>query len=254
MERLGGAGLRGLAPQGGKAVHARADDLLQLRVRVRAPRLRGPGDPADPEVRGESGTPRLPWEELRQGPGHPQPDHGPRPDPLSSQAGWEARGGKVDPGQLGRGSGGAGWPHPRGNPGRPTPGDHVSRGPSGRGRLRGAHARSVGSRRTQLPHQHLLQRGAGRISLLDGLRSAQPRSRQRQRDPACQQPSGGGSLLQPPRAARDRREAEGREAHRAGHSPVQHGHSRRLLAIALPGIRARHLPGHRELPCAEGAL
>ena len=52
--------------------------------------------------------------------------------------------------------------------------DHVPRGPAGRGRLHRARARGLGGRRPQLPHEHLLERRARRLPLLDGDRPAQP--------------------------------------------------------------------------------
>ena len=62
------------------------DDVLQLRVRVRAAGLRGQGRPVDQEGRGQPGPPRLARPQLRQGPGHDQPGQRPRADPAPAAA------------------------------------------------------------------------------------------------------------------------------------------------------------------------
>ena len=89
--RLGGVGRQRLAEPGRAAVHAGADDLLQLRGRLRAAGLRRPDDARGPPVRGKPGPPRESRSKLRQGPGHPQPDLRSRADPVPAQAG-RARG------------------------------------------------------------------------------------------------------------------------------------------------------------------
>ena len=64
---------RRLAASRRAPLHARADDLLQLRVGLRAARLRGPRDARGPEVRGQPRAPGLARPQLRQGPGDAQP-------------------------------------------------------------------------------------------------------------------------------------------------------------------------------------
>ena len=81
-----------VAAAGGAPLLARPHDLLQLRGGVRPPGLRGPGDDAGAEVRGQPAAPRLAWPELREGAGHHQPDPGSGADPPSPAAGGEARG------------------------------------------------------------------------------------------------------------------------------------------------------------------
>ncbi len=74
---------------------------------------------------------------------------------------------------------------PRDHRGAPERG-HVPRRPPRRGRLHRARARGLGRRRAQLAHEHLLLGRARRLPLVDGPRPAEPRPRQRRRDPAHQ--------------------------------------------------------------------
>ena len=96
----------------GAALHARPHHLLQLRVRLRAARLRGPGDRAGAQVRGQPRASRLARPQLRQGPGHDQPGHRPGPDPVPDETVRPARQRRVGAGQLGRGPGRAGGADP----------------------------------------------------------------------------------------------------------------------------------------------
>ena len=76
----------GAPAQGREALHARPDDLLQLRVGLRAARVRRQGRPVDQEARGQPGPPRLPRPQLRQGPGDDQPGQRPGADPVPAAA------------------------------------------------------------------------------------------------------------------------------------------------------------------------
>ena len=78
---------QGAPAQGAARVHAGADHVLQLRVRVRAAGLRGQGGPVHQEGGGQPGAPRLARPQLRQGPGDDQPDQRPRADPAPAAPG-----------------------------------------------------------------------------------------------------------------------------------------------------------------------
>ena len=84
LGRLGRARLSGVAGAGGAPFHACADDLLQLRVGLRSARLRRSRDARGAQVRGKPGAPGFAGSQLRKGPRHPEPDHGPGPDPPSA--------------------------------------------------------------------------------------------------------------------------------------------------------------------------
>jgi hypothetical protein len=98
LGRLGGARLEGLARAGREALHARADDLLQLRVGVRAARLRRPRHARGPQVRGQPRAPRLARAQLRQGPATLNQVDRPGPHPLPAEARRGARRGEVGAG------------------------------------------------------------------------------------------------------------------------------------------------------------
>ena len=167
-----------------EAVHARAHDLLQLRGGLRPAGLRGQADDAGPEVRGQPAPPRLPRPQLRQGPGHHQPDQRPRADPLPAAAGGRARRGEVAARLLGRGPRRDRRPHPRGLPGGPPQRGDVPRRPAGPRADHGPRPQGLADRRPQLPHQRLLGLGPAGLRVVVGLRPAQPGPRQRALHPA----------------------------------------------------------------------
>ncbi len=136
-------------------------------------------------------------------------------------------------GGLGRSARGHRGAHPEGDPGRPAKRGCLSRRPPRRGRLYRARACRLGSRRTQLAHQHLLVERPRRISLLDGSRSPESRPRQRGCDFAHQCSPGIGPLLQPPRAADHGGEEARRQIDRLRRPALQHRHPRRLLGLAV---------------------
>ena len=96
LGRLGRARRQGVAATGRKALRAGAHHLLQLRIGVRAARLRRQGHQGDPQARGQPAPPRFARPQLRQGPRDPQPDPRPRPHPLSHEAGGPRGSGKFE--------------------------------------------------------------------------------------------------------------------------------------------------------------
>ena len=91
----------GVAAQGAARVDAGADGVLQLRVGVRADRLRRQADVRDPQARGQSGPSGFPRSQLRQGSGDDQPDHRSRADPLSAAPQGRPGRRRVGAGELG---------------------------------------------------------------------------------------------------------------------------------------------------------
>ncbi len=239
LGRLGRARLEGVAATGRAAVDARPDDVLQLRVGLRPARLRRPRDARGAQVRGQPGAPRLAWAQLRQGPGHAEPDQGSRPDPPPASPSRRSRRRKLGARLLGRGARRHRRAHPPGDRRRAAERGHVPRRQARRGRVHGAGAGRLGRRRSQLPHEHLLELRPGRLPLLDGARPPEPRPRERGRDPARLGPPRVGALLQPPRPAHHRRQGSGRQADRARHAALEHGDARGLVGLAVARIGGR---------------
>ena len=104
LGRLGRARLARVAAAGRAPLHARADDLLQLRVGVRAARVRRQADARGPQVRGQPRAPGLARAQLRQGPGDAQPGPGSRPHPPSAEARGPPRREPLGARLLGRGA------------------------------------------------------------------------------------------------------------------------------------------------------
>ncbi len=139
------------------ALHARPDDLLQLRVGVRPARLRRPRD-----ARRSASSRATPSTRARAGATAPRgrrpSTRSPTPTASSIRSSAPAtRGeGRWERVSLGRGARRHRRPHPHGDRrGAPQRG-HVPRRPARRGRLHRARARRLGRRRPQLAHQHLL--------------------------------------------------------------------------------------------------
>jgi hypothetical protein len=89
---------------------------------------------------------------------------------------------------------------------------------------------------------------------MDGARSAQSRSRQRESHSADQRAPGVRPLLQSARATRHRRQGQRRQVDRLGHAPFEHRHARRLLHRALSRIGSCDSFINRELPDSEQSL
>src|SRR2546423_13111136 len=85
LGRLDRARFAGLAEARRAPLHARSDDVLQLRVGVRPARLRRPRDAGGPQVRGQSRTSGIARTQLRQGPGHAESGERSRSDSLSAE-------------------------------------------------------------------------------------------------------------------------------------------------------------------------
>ena len=132
--------------------------------------------------------------------------------------------------------------------------DHVSRRPSGRGRLRQPRAAGVGRRRPQQPHQRLLLVGAARAFSVVRQRSAVARLRQREDDPAAVVASRDRPLLQPARAA-DHRRADGRrDADRDRSPPVEHLRQGERVDARVLGDRGRAAARDGEGDSRRGSL
>ena len=192
------------------------------------------------QVRGQPRAPRLARPQLRQGPGHAQPGHRSGSDPVPAQARRRARRGPLGAGRAGTRRSttsppGSGAAITEGRPnevmyhvGRPGEDGFTERvlaawGVDGHN----SHTNVCSSRRP------------GRLPLLDGHRPAEPRPRQRRRDPADQRAPRVRALLQPARAADHGGEGERRQADRLRHPAVEHRHARRPLALAAgPGSEA----------------
>ena len=162
------------------------------------------------QVRKFEGNPEHPGSrgpQLRQGPGHHQPGHRPRPHPVPAAPVRPARQRRLGADQLGRGARRARRPDPRRDHRGAAERDHDPHRPPRRGRLHRAGARQLGGGRAQLAHQRVLQRRPHRLPVLDGRRPAQPRPRQREGHLPDQRPPGSRALLQPARAADHRRPA-----------------------------------------------
>ena len=162
------------------------DHLLQLRGRLRPAGLRGQGHDAGPQVRGQPAPPGVARPQLRQGPGHHQPDQRPRADPLPAAA----RRARAAAGKWRRVT----WDEVLDEIGgrirkaflegrRNEVMYHVGR--PGHERDDGPHPEGLGDRRPQLAHQRLLVLGAARLRALVRLRPAQPRPRERALHPAA---------------------------------------------------------------------
>ena len=167
-----------------EALHARPDDLLQLRICLWPAGIRRQGHDAGPQVRGEPRIARFTGTQLREGSGGPQPDHRPRPHPPPDASRRRTWCGRMGAHQLGRGARRARAAHPDGDPDRPSQRGDVPRGSSGRGRLHGARARRVGRRRAQLAHERVLVGRPYRLPVLDGHRPSEPGPRERAHDPS----------------------------------------------------------------------
>ena len=81
--------------------------------------LRRQGRPDDHQARGQPGAPRLARPQLRQGPGHDQPDQRPGADPVPAAPGRRPRRGPVGAGHLGRSARRHRQPDPGGDRRRP---------------------------------------------------------------------------------------------------------------------------------------
>ena len=212
---------------------------------MRAARLRRQRERRDRKVRGQSGAPREPRPQLREGPRDTQSGRRSRTDPLPAPTRRRTRGRWVGADQLGRRTRRDRITDPdrtdRGSPRR----DHVPRRPSRRGRLRRAGAQGLGRRRAQQPHQHLLIERAHRIPVVDGSRPAVGRLRQRRGDLPHLVASRGRALLQPARPA-DHRGAATR-CHRDLRRPatVEYGLEGRPLVADVAGHRGLPRPVDR---------
>ena len=169
LGRLGRARLQGLARAGRAPLPSRPHDLLQLRIGLRAPRLCRSRDAAGPQVRGQPRASGLAGPQLRQGSRDHQPDHRPGPHPVPDAPG-RRRGARAAGSRsvVGRGPRHARGPHPPGDRRGPPQRDHGPHRPAGRGRVHRACAGELGRRRSQLAHERLLERGTGRLPVLDG--------------------------------------------------------------------------------------
>ena len=164
----------------------RSDDLLQLRVGLRAARVRRQGDSGEnPQVRGQPVAPGQPRPNLRQGAGDDQP--GPRPGahPAPAQARGSARLGQFEPvtwdealadigGRIRRAFDEGRHDEIMYHVGRPGD-DHFVPRCSDR----------LGRRRAQQPHQRLQRVGATRLRAVVRRRPPVSRLRQRQVHPAA---------------------------------------------------------------------
>ncbi len=222
---------------------------------LRAARLRGQGGPLGQEARGQPGAPRLPRAQLRQGPGHDQPDRRPRADPASAAphgdrgaAQWEQ----------------VSWDTPSTTSPRRIRAAILERrheevmyhvGRPGEDGFAERFLAAVGGGRAQHPYQRLLLGRPARDDPVGRLRPPLPRPRQRQGHPAALQPPGDRPLLQPARPADHGGQAGRREARRDRPADVQHRQPRRPLA-RRPGRAARPRSCSRSPPtcCAPGRI
>ena len=241
----------GAAAQGGPRVHAGADDLLQLRVGLRAAGLRRQGRPArSASSRATRSTPARRGRNCAKGPATINQINDPErilyPLRRVGERGagqWErvhagTRRSTTSPRRI-RAA------YRRGPPRR----GHVPRRPARRGRLRRAGAAGLGRRRAQQPHQHLLVRRAARLRALGRLRPPVARPRQRQVHPAALLAPGDRPLLQPARPADHGGQAGRRQAGRDGPAAVQHRLAWPTLAAAVARHRGRGPAGDRRASC-----
>ena len=244
----------GTSAQGDARVHADPDHLLQLRVGVRPARARGQGRPDDHEARGQPGAPGLARAQLRQGPGHHQPDQRPRADPAPAAAGRRARRRAVGAVHLGRRPRRHRRPDPRGDRRGPSRRGDVPRRPARRGRLRGALPARLGRRRPQLPHQHLLVRRTARLHPLGRLRPARrPTTRTPRSILLLSSHLETGHYFNPHAQRIMEAKAAGTKLVVRRPADVQHRRARRPLARPVAGERGRDPARSGVLPAADPA-
>ena len=140
-----------MARPGQAPVPPGADHLFQLRGRVRAAGLRRQGQRPGPAFRGQSRAPRIEGSQLREGPGHPEPDVRPGEDPAPAAQIRPARLGQMGAGLLGGSARRHSLANPAGASRGPSRRDHVPRGTARRGRLHGTRPPLLGGGRAQQP-------------------------------------------------------------------------------------------------------
>jgi formate-dependent nitrite reductase membrane component NrfD len=234
-------------PTGREAVHAGAHDLLQLRVGLRAARLRGQGVAAGPQVRGQPRGARVARPQLRQGAGGHQPGHRPRPDPVPDEAGRPARVGRLGADRLGRGA-----RHARARIRAAITEDranevmyHV-----GRPGEDGFTERVLGAWGVDGHNSHTnvcSSGGRAGYQFWMGIDRPSPDHANAEVIFLISAHLETGHYFNP-HAQRITEAKAGREAGRARRAAVQHGHPRRPLARALPGQRGGDLPRDRQPP------
>ena len=225
--------------QGREALHARADDLLQLRGGVRAGRVRRQDDAAQiRKLEGNPLPPRLARPQLRQGPGDAQPDRRPRAHPLSAEARRPARQRASSSARRGtRCSTTFAAQHPHGAASRAAAPRSctTSAGPATTATWTACCRPGASTATTATPTSARRRRASA--TRCGAARSAVAGPREREVHPAALVAPRDRALLQPARAADHRRQDDGREARRHRRAPLEHGVDGRLLARAVAGHR-----------------
>ena len=243
-----------LAEEGSARLLDHSDDLLQLRVGVRPPRIRRQTVDDRPEGRGQPGPPRKPGAHLREGGRHPEPARRSGSDSVPAEARRRARRGPVGARVVGGGAHRDRGADPQRDRGRPPARADVPRRAARRRRLHEPRPAGLGHRRPQQPYERLLFVRAARALSLDGRRSAFARLRQRAHDPPPVVAPRNGPLFQSTRPADHGGAVRRRDDHHDRSPSLEHLREGEPLAAGLFRHRGRAAPGDRPHSPGGGSL